>query len=291
MTAAQYPLGPSWPLSRSSQLSSQTTGNHGSSDHYKRQIYCCLNQTKVPPTPDIYSPPVVSSTSWTERLVADSLRDFTHVVYVWVFQGQRGGNLFSMSALFPWRLCSLSLSPHHLWCLATMRDRNHGAHHGSVCVWGVSLCVGVCMRGDQIYLMACHIWHGPRVKRPTGWDPYCADATLYTHTHPWSVPLLPSPSWQPSAATLWSSHCGSTQASISLISPSLSLLHFLCLSGSVSLPAAVWMAGPTALGCLGSGGIPISSSNHDIILPKWVKDVARIFPAFLFCSLPSNYIN
>ena len=63
----------------------------------------------------------------------------------------------------------------------------------------------------------------------------------------------------------------------------------LSLSGSVSLPPAVWMAGPTALGCLGSGGIPISSSNHDIILPQWVKDVARIFPASLFCSLPSNY--
>lgn len=57
---------------------------------------------------------------------------------------------------------------------------------------------------------------------------------------------------------------------------SLSSLFFLALSltlspslaGSVSLPLAVWMAGPTALGCLGSGGIPISSSNHDIILPK-----------------------
>lgn len=120
----------------------------------------------------------------------------------------------------------------------------------------------------------------------------------YTHKHVYT--LIPRVCSSLSAKwcyalilTLWVS----PKAPISLfssysISLTLSLsLFFLppSLSGSVSLPPAVWMAGSTALGCLGSGGIPISSSNHDIILPQQVKDVARIFLASLFCSLPSNY--
>ena len=88
------------------------------------------------------------------------------------------------------------------------------------------------------------------------------------HTYPWSVLLLVSQV----VLRFDLDTEGQSLAPISLFSffsvsltLSLSLPPSLC---SVSLPPAVWMAGSTALGCLGSGGIPISSSNHDIILPQ-----------------------
>lgn len=95
----------------------------------------------------------------------------------------------SWVALFLWRLSALCLLHLIISGVSPQRgDRNHWEHHGPAllngsCVWDVSLCVGVCARKDQIYLMARHSWHEPRVKRPpTGWDPYCAATTHDTHT-------------------------------------------------------------------------------------------------------------
>lgn len=212
-----------------------------------------------------------------------------------MFQGQRGvcaGGSFqyecslSLASLLSVSFTSSSLVSRH----------NEGQKPRSASRTGLRMrCVFMC---GCAYEGRPDIFNGtPYLTRDSGEEAdrmrpiLCRCNTPYTHTHPWSVPPLPSPLLTAKCCyalifTLW------VNSSLHLSHlPALSLLHFLCLSGSVSLPAAVWMAGPTALGCLGSGGIPISSSNHDIILPKWVKDVARIFPAFLFCSLPSNYIN
>lgn len=109
----------------------------------------------------------------------------------------------------------------------------------------------------------------------------CADTHSKTCMHTLTPRVCPC--CQPSGAMLWSSHCGSTQPSISLISPPR--LSSLTLSLSPSLQPS-GLLDLTALGCLGSGGIPISSSNHDIISPEWVKDVAGIFPTS-FLMLPS----
>lgn len=116
------------------------------------------------------------------------------------------------------------------------------------------------------------------MKRRDGWTPSTAGVlhtytNTYTHTYPWSVPLLVSQV----VLRFDLDTVGQPEPPSLPFLFSLPLLHFISVSlalsslpgsGSVSLPAAVCMAGPTALGCLGSGGIPISSSNHDIILPQ-----------------------
>lgn len=115
-------------------------------------------------SPDPYNPSVVPLMPSTESLVVSSLRDFTHVITLYMYDctGALQGNLFWVGvqirttalsvALFLWlplppvsALCLLHLITFQ--CLTTVREGSHEEHHsliclrGRVCVWGVCVCV------------------------------------------------------------------------------------------------------------------------------------------------------
>lgn len=144
--------------------------------------------------------------------------------------GAMQGNLLLS---FPSCLCSLSPSPHHLWRLTTMREGSHEEHQGPICWMGLCMrCGDVRMRGDQIGLMAWHIWHGPPVKRRTRWDPHCTDMHTETYVHTLIPGVCPPPrqaKWCSALIfTLWVNTSLRLSLSFSLFFHFF-LLHFLCL--------------------------------------------------------------
>lgn len=184
-----------------------------------------------------------------------------YIIYVRVIQGPCKGIFCSLSphvsALCLLHLIISGVSPPR-GKEATKSIRAWSAKR--VCVWGVGMCV---WRGGR-YIQ----WHGIFDTSPqwrgvldeTHIVQICSLKLMSTHS---SLECAPSSSAKWCSALifmLW--------VNTSLHLPVSHLSFFSSYTFSVSLPAAVWLASPTALGCLGSGGIPISSSNHDIILPE-----------------------
>lgn len=213
----------------------------------------------------------------TESLVVRSLRDFTWDYPVYTSAGiQKSREVQLLPLLLSFLvssvvICLVSSSPHHL-CLSP--HSTEGNPILLLCV--VCACTHLVQWISQEYKGRHKIWLDTSrycsrgcmtwglVKRRVLWTRAMADI-LHIYTY---LSLECAPPCQPSGAALWSWHRGSGPSP--RVSHTLSLFLSLSLffSGAVCFPPAVCMAASTALGCLGSGGIPISSSNHDIILPQ-----------------------
>lgn len=150
-------------------------------------------------------------------------------------------------------------SPHHLWSVSPSQEENadgflQPAHRPSLS--GVCVCASACTLGGnqskkKAKLRSSIVQHvSPEVQIE---ETFCTWTLL--HFPPPCKPLILTLRVHPSPLV-------SVSVSFSL---SLSVLYILwfCLP-----PSSCLDGGPAALGCLGSGGIPISSSNHDIILPQ-----------------------